>query len=307
MKKLLKKAAIIALASSMIVSSGIIVMAEETAAAQETQAATDLSQDPVVNAQEDQRVVDFYKDSIVLGDSVANGFERYAIQRKANPILANLQFMTQPRYSIHDELQAIGTEGVNHFWYGGAQHYAYEMVGLLGAKHVYLSLGLNDIKARPSEVFEQYKTYIGQIKAANPDADITIISTTYIHPDAQTSLAGIKSWAFDNATVRKLNDSMQAYAAENGYGYIDIANRLADANGNLNPIYCTDKYIHQNAEAYAIWVQCLREYAAAQNYVHANDAAAAAMAETAAVETAAADAAAAGSTEEVIPVVPTQA
>jgi len=297
MKKLLKKAAIIALASSMIVSSGIISMAEETAAAQET-AATDLSQDPVVNAQEDQRVVDFYKDSIVLGDSVANGFERYAIQRKANPILANLQFMTQPRYSIHDELQAIGTEGVNHFWYGGAQHYAYEMVGLLGAKHVYLSLGLNDIKARPSEVFEQYKTYIGQIKAANPDADITIISTTYIHPDAQTSLAGIKSWAFDNATVRKLNDSMQAYAAENGYGYIDIANRLADANGNLNPAYCTDKYIHQNAEAYAIWVQCLREYAAAQNYAHANDAAATAVAETAAAETAAADAAV-----EVIPVV----
>lgn len=297
MKKLLKKAAIIALASSMIVSSGIISMAEETAAAQET-AATDLSQDPVVNAQEDQRVVDFYKDSIVLGDSVANGFERYAIQRKANPILANLQFMTQPRYSIHDELQAIGTEGVNHFWYGGAQHYAYEMVGLLGAKHVYLSLGLNDIKARPSEVFEQYKTYIGQIKAANPDADITIISTTYIHPDAQTSLAGIKSWAFDNATVRKLNDSMQAYAAENGYGYIDIANRLADANGNLNPAYCTDKYIHQNAEAYAIWVQCLREYAAAQNYVHANDAAATAVAETAAAGTAAADAAV-----EVIPVV----
>ena len=74
MKKLLKKAAIIALASSMIVSSGIISMAEETAAAQET-AATDLSQDPVVNAQEDQRVVDFYKDSIILGDSVANGFE----------------------------------------------------------------------------------------------------------------------------------------------------------------------------------------------------------------------------------------
>ena len=300
MKKLLKKAAVIALASSMIVSSGIISMAEETAAAQET-AATDLSQDPVVNAQEDQRVVDFYKDSIVLGDSVANGFERYAIQRKANPILANLQFMTQPRYSIHDELQAIGTQGVNHFWYGGAQHYAYEMVGLLGAKHVYLSLGLNDIKARPSEVFEQYKTYIVQIKAANPDADITIISTTYIHPDAQTSLAGIKSWAFDNATVRKLNDSMQAYAAENGYGYIDIANRLADANGNLNPAYCTDKYIHQNAEAYAIWVQCLREYAAAQNYAHANDATAAAS-ETAAVETAAADAA-----TEVIPVVPTQA
>ncbi|MBP3806352.1 MAG: hypothetical protein J6I76_21095 [Oribacterium sp.] len=297
MKKLLKKAAIIALASSMIVSSGIISMAEETAAAQET-AATDLSQDPVVNAQEDQRVVDFYKDSIVLGDSVANGFERYAIQRKANPILANIKFMTQPRYSIHDELQPIGTEGVNHFWYGGAQHYAYEMVGLLGAKHVYLSLGLNDIKARPSEVFEQYKTYIGQIKAANPDADITIISTTYIHPDAQTSLAGIKSWAFDNATVRKLNDSMQAYAAENGYGYIDIANRLADANGNLNPAYCTDKYIHQNAEAYAIWVQCLREYAAAQNYAHANDAAATAVAETAAAGTAAADAAV-----EVIPVV----
>ena len=296
MKKLFKKAAIIALASSMIVSSGIISMAEETAAAQETQAAADLSQDPVVNAQEDQRVVDFYKDSLIIGDSVAKGFQLYAEGRKANPILANLSFMTQPRYSISEELQPIGTEGVNHLWYNG-QHYAYEMPGLFGAKHVYLSLGLNDIKGRPSEVFENYKTYIGQIKAANPDVDITIISTTYIHPDAQESLERIKSWAFDNDTVRKLNTSMQAYAAENGYGYIDIANRLADANGNLNPIYCKDKYIHQNAEAYAVWVQCLREYAASQNYAHANDAAATAVSETAAAD----------ATAEVIPAVPGQA
>ncbi|WP_031548156.1 GDSL-type esterase/lipase family protein [Oribacterium sp. FC2011] len=301
MKKLLKKAAIIALASSMIVSSGIISMAEETAAAQETQAATELSQDPVVNAQEDQRVVDFYKDSLIIGDSVADGFRRYAIARSANPILANLKFITMPSYSMDEELKPIGTEGVRHLWYGGAQHYAYEMVGIMGAKHVYISLGLNDIQGRPSEVFENYKTYIGQIKAANPDVDITIISTTYIYSSHQSSIKGVKSWAFDNDTVRKLNASMQEYAAQNGYGYIDIANRLADANGNLNPVYCTDQKIHQNDDAYAIWVQCLREYAAAQNYVHANDAAASAG-ETATTETTAA-----GSEGEVIPVVPVQA
>ena len=301
MKKTLKKLAAVVLASSMIVSSGIIAMADETAQTQQTSAATDLSTDPVATATEDQRVIDFYKDSIIIGDSVADGFSKYAMARKQNPVLANISFMTMPRYSIHEELQPIGTEGVNHFWYGGAQHYAYEIPALFNAKHIYLSLGLNDIKSRPSIVLEQYQNYIGQIVAANPYADITIISTTYIHPDAQTSLSGIKSWAFDNDTVRKLNSSMKEYAAEKGYGYIDIANRLADANGNLNPIYCTDGYIHQNADAYAIWVQCLREYAAAQNYAHASDALWAA-AEAAAAQTATAETADSTGVIEAIPV-----
>lgn len=231
----------------------------------------DLTNDSVLNAVEDTRVVDFYKDSILIGDSVADGFKRYSIARNQNPLLANINFQTQARYSIHDEIQPIGTEGVNHLWYGGAQHYAYELVSMAGAKHVYLSLGLNDIKGRPRTVLENYKTLINSIITANPTVDLTIISTTYIYPDAQTSLKGIKSWAFDNDTVRKLNSSLQELCTANGYGYIDIANRLADANGNLDPKYCTDKYIHQNADAYVIWVQALREYAASQNYVHAND------------------------------------
>ncbi|SFG16563.1 GDSL-type esterase/lipase family protein [Oribacterium sp. WCC10] len=288
MKKTFRKAMLIALASSMIISSGIISMADETSgsaqtAVTETSAATEnstgaqtteaqeLASDPVLNAQEDQRVVDFYKDSVIIGDSVADGFNKYALKRSANPLLANLKFFTQARYSIHDEIQPIGTEGVNHLWYGGAQHYAPELVALSGARHVYLSLGLNDVKMRPSEVLANYKSLIESIAAANPAVDITIISTTYIYPDAQTKLSGIKSWAFDNDTVRKLNTSMQELAAEKGYGYIDIANRLADANGNLDPKYCTDKYIHQNADAYVVWVQCLREYAASKNYAHAND------------------------------------
>jgi len=293
MKKTLRRLAVIALASSMIVSSGIISMADETT----TAATADLSTDAVATATEDQRVVDFYKDSIIIGDSVADGFARYAMNRTTNPLLANLKFCTMASYSIHQELQPIGTDGVKHLWNGGTQHYAYELPILTNTRHIYLSLGLNDIKARPSEVFDMYKTMIGQIVTANPYADITIISTTYIHPDAQKSLAGIKSWAFDNDTVRKLNTSMQEYAAANGYGYIDIANRLTDGNGNLNPAYCTDPSgdgIHQTAEAYAIWVQCLREYAASQNYVHASDAAwNAALAEMAAQ-------AAAGSTNDVV-------
>lgn len=296
MKKPFSKAALIAAAASMIITSGIVSFADgpsvpsETAAVQaetetaasttaataaETEttasagsASTDFSADPVLNAQEDQRVIDFYKDSILIGDSVADGFKRYCIARNQNPVLSNINFQTQARYSIHDEIQPIGTEGVNHLWYGGAQHYAYELVSLVGAKHVYLSLGLNDIKGRPSEVLANYKSLISSIAAANPAADITVISTTYIYPAAQTKLSGIKSWAFDNDTVRKLNSSLKELCTANGYGYIDIANRLADANGNLDPKYCTDEYIHQNADAYVIWVQALRDYAAEKNYVH---------------------------------------
>ena len=53
-------------------------------------------------------------------------------------------------------------------------------------------------------------------------------------------------------------------AKENGLGFVNIADSLADENGDLAAEYCSDEFAHQNAQAYDIWVSVLRDYAKGQ-------------------------------------------
>ena len=50
-------------------------------------------------------------------------------------------------------------------------------------------------------------------------------------------------------------------AEKNGWGYVDVADALADENGDLAEEYCSDGFAHQNPEAYDVWVSVLRKYA----------------------------------------------
>ena len=49
-------------------------------------------------------------------------------------------------------------------------------------------------------------------------------------------------------------------AAENGWGFVNIAPLLADEEGNLKEEYCSDGFLHQMPAAYEIWTQALRQY-----------------------------------------------
>ena len=50
-------------------------------------------------------------------------------------------------------------------------------------------------------------------------------------------------------------------ALQNGWGFVDVAEALADENGDLAAEYCSDGFAHQNPEAYDVWVSVLRKYA----------------------------------------------
>ena len=45
---------------------------------------------------------------------------------------------------------------------------------------------------------------------------------------------------------------------------MDIADALADENGDLAEGYCSDDFAHQRPEAYDIWLSVLRDYAKEQ-------------------------------------------
>ncbi|ETP72710.1 hypothetical protein UYO_1312 [Lachnospiraceae bacterium JC7] len=195
----------------------------------------------------------FYKDSVLIGDSVAMGFSLYAARNSTAPIFQNLKFLTRGSYSVHNAFSKI-TSKSTHPIYGGEQHYIWDSIKLVNAKHVYSFFGLNDLYDGVDYTVQKYLQLIDKIKTENPDVDFTIISTTPMYK-------GSEKKNLNNANIRALNEQMKILAEANGWGFIDVATPLTDSTGYLAPKYCSDKYVHQTNSAYAVWQQTFEQYA----------------------------------------------
>ena len=201
----------------------------------------------------------FFKDSVLVGDSVALGFSNYAVKNGAFPIFQNLKFLTRGSYSVHNAFSAITSKSY-HPIYQGQQKYVWDSLKLMGAKHIYTFFGLNDLYAGVDNTVATYLQFIAKVQSEIPGIEITIISTTPMY-------SGSEKKNLNNANIRALNAQMAALAAENGWGYVDIASRLCDSDGCLSKVYCSDSYVHETNAAYQVWQAALEEYAEA----HLND------------------------------------
>ena len=203
----------------------------------------------------EDEIANYFQGAYVTGDSVAYGFQLYANRQKANSaILQNLGFLTRGSFSVHNAFMAISKKSV-HPTYQGAQHHIWDSLQLVGAKHVFMFFGLNDLNiGGVDSTVDYYVRLINQIRAVNPDIAFTIISTTPMYQ-------GSEKGKLTNANIDALNARMQALCTENGWGYLDIASHLKAANGTLAAQYCSDHYVHETNAAYAIWLQCFHDYA----------------------------------------------
>lgn len=203
----------------------------------------------------EDEIANYFQGAYVTGDSVAYGFQLYANRQKANSaILQNLGFLTRGSFSAHNAFMAISKKSV-HPTYQGAQHHIWDSLQMVGAKHVFMFFGLNDLNiGGVDSTVDYYVRLINQIRAVNPDIAFTIISTTPMYQ-------GSEKGKLTNANIDALNARMQALCAENGWGYLDITSHLKAANGTLAAQYCSDHYVHETNAAYAIWLQCFHDYA----------------------------------------------
>ena len=203
----------------------------------------------------EDEIANYFQGAYVTGDSVAYGFQLYANRQKgSSAILQNLGFLTRGSFSAHNAFMAISKKSV-HPTYQGAQHHIWDSLQMVGAKHVFMFFGLNDLNiGGVDSTVDYYVRLINQIRAVNPDIAFTIISTTPMYQ-------GSEKGKLTNANIDALNARMQALCTENGWGYLDIASHLKAANGTLAAQYCSDHYVHETNAAYAIWLQCFHDYA----------------------------------------------
>lgn len=198
----------------------------------------------------------FFDGSVFVGDSVMMGFRNYAVGRR-NTYLGRMQFLASGSFSVHNALWPVGGKSV-HPIFQGQQRPVWESLGMLQAKKVFMFFGLNDMNMGSlQDTCACYAQVIANIKANCPDAQIHIISMTY-------TLHGQGKGRLQNDNIRMFNEMLKQMALENGWGFMDLATPLSDANGDLAAAYCSDNYVHQTTAAYDVWSVVLREYARSQ-------------------------------------------
>lgn len=135
--------------------------------------------------------------------------------------------------------------------------YLADAIEAMGAKKVFIMLGMNDIAVYGNDgAVKNMETVLAQIKEKNPDTTIYVQSMTPIVGTAQTG-------SLTNENLNIYNTGLQAMCEQNGYIYLDVASVMKDDEGNLKREYCSDPDnmgVHFTDEGYKVWIDYLRTH-----------------------------------------------
>lgn len=199
----------------------------------------------------------FFSDAIFVGDSVTVGLSNYYASNRGSVFTDSTQFLAQVGASTKMSISTNALSKYSKYMpsYQGNKCAVEDGVAASGAKKVFVGYGLNDlIGCSPSTFLANLQTLVGKIQAKSPDTQIYIISTTYV-------VAGAEKASLTNANIHASNQMVRAYCAQAGWGFVDVADYIADETGALSASLSSDGYIHQKSSAYNIWVKVLRNYA----------------------------------------------
>ena len=209
----------------------------------------------------------FFDNTVFVGDSVMEDFRNYSFAR-SDTWLGRLQFLAAVSFSTYSALRPVTAKNI-HPVYAGQKRLVEDSIAMMGAEKVFMLFGPNDINITGIEkTAANYVELAGRIRAQSPDVEFYIMSMPY-------TVKGHRDHNLYNDNIRRYNETMKNLAAEQGWGFVDIANPLADENGDLIESYSSDRDIHLRRAAYDVWCQVLRDYAKETLIKEAEEAAAA--------------------------------
>lgn len=202
---------------------------------------------------------DYFDDAVFVGDSVTLSFSMYVEQQRSQGIdcLGDAYVLAAGSLGYTNSLWSVDSEECVLPVYQGVQQPIEDSIAQIGAKKVYIMLGMNDVGAyETDEIMENVKTVIGNIKDKSPDAKIYIESVTPLIKEKQGE-------SLNNEVIRAFNERMKSFAEQNNYPYLDIYSVLADEEGYLKEEYCGDPEgmgMHLLMNADAAWEEYLLEH-----------------------------------------------
>lgn len=121
-------------------------------------------------------------------------------------------------------------------------------------KQIFVMVGINDLNFSSltldlDAAIKAYGLLLDRIAVEAPAASV------YVHKVLPTNATWIRAFSLED--LRPLNAFIEDAARQRGYHVIDLAARMADAGGHLDPAL-TDDGLHLNADGYRIWIDTLR-------------------------------------------------
>ncbi len=196
----------------------------------------------------------FFDDAVFIGDSVSLMLSYYvADQRNYGDCLGQSKFLTAGSLGCAEALLPVSSDSL-HPTYQGQKMLLEDSVALIGAKKVFIMLGMNDIALYGIEgALDYYEELVATILEKSPGAVIYAQSCTPIAKGKEGSV-------LNNANIRSYNTALQTRCAKNGWQYLDIYSVVSDANGYLLTEYCSDPDgmgMHFTNAGCHVWIEYL--------------------------------------------------
>ncbi len=176
----------------------------------------------------------FFDDAVFVGDSVSLKLNYYVSdQRSYGDCLGKAKFLTSGSLGSAQALLAVSSESL-HPTYQGEKLAIEDTIAKIGAKKVFIMLGMNDIAVYGIEgSLDNYEELVSNILAKTPDAVIYAQSCTPMAVGCERSV-------LNNKNIVKYNNALKDRCEENGWRYMDIYSVVVDENGYLRNDYCSD-------------------------------------------------------------------
>ncbi len=193
----------------------------------------------------------WFSDAAIIGDSVSLALQYYCTSTKA---LGEATFLCAGSLSARNALAPV-TAGSMHPSYNGTKMKIEDAVAACGAKHVFITLGMNNFYVPLDTACDDLKKLVDNIKAKSPDVNILIESVT---PVAQGG--SVLSQGLTNEKIDQYNEKLRAMCREQGWYYLDINSIFRGEDGWLRRDYCGDLNamgIHFTFAAAELWADYL--------------------------------------------------
>ncbi len=208
------------------------------------------SREPVLAAPTQEVVkASFFDDAVFVGDSISLRLSYYATDKENGFPLGNAKFLVRGSYGVSNEVT-----GDFKMTYQGEEMKLTDALEKIGAKKVFIMLGMNDIGLYGiDKTIENWGKLLESVRQKNPDVKIYIQSMTPVWTGGEKG--GLK-----NPNVNAYNEKLEAFAISNGCKYIDVASYMRDSTGGLATRFCSDSFVHMTDEGAIVWIKVLKAY-----------------------------------------------
>ena len=202
----------------------------------------------------------YLDDAVFVGDSVSLKLKLYAAKMRQSDagFLGKAQFLVQGSMGSGNALQPVSSTSI-HPSYNGKKMPVEDSIAEMGAKKVYMMLGMNDIAVYGIDgSARNMGVLIGRIRAKSPNIAIMVQSATPMIQNMQRK-------DLNNKNMYAYDQKLAALCVQNGYHFIDVAEVMRDNNGALIANYCSDPQIlgmHFTDTACQVWIDYLLTHTA---------------------------------------------